>query len=304
MVCTTTTLDFHTMENDDSSPKKRKFMISSSSVGSSESMSSESDSQGSFEGTHNARIKAFRADGKKYVGKNSLTEEELIKAKIQAREKTGDSLTDDDKKEQRRAANRLSAFQSRQRRKIIIEDLQKTVAQISKDNANERKKVADLQAELESVKQENEMLRQMLTSSQGNSGIKDRDLSRVEQIALTQQDQNMSRRLNLLRDPAETSLLMHHNVGNSASQMYQGLVSYPSRVPQPQLIGEVGGPTSMFSILNELASIQNHQQARNQIIPTQAMSGGEPFGMNNVVSLLHSMQNQRDHRDQHRNERP
>ena len=88
----------------------------------------------------------YRADGKKLVEKNSLTEEALVAAKIRAANtcKYKTFLSKDDKKEERRAANRLSAFQSRQRRKVAIEDLQKTVASLSKDYASQRVKVVSL----------------------------------------------------------------------------------------------------------------------------------------------------------------
>jgi len=85
----------------------------------------------------------YRADGKKHVEKNSLTEEALIEAKLRAKNINKDKvcMTEDEKRDERRAANRLSAFQSRQRRKIVIEDLQKTVASLSKDNASQRQEL-------------------------------------------------------------------------------------------------------------------------------------------------------------------
>lgn len=52
-------------------------------------------------------------------------EKELKNAKKRAQMgKTRDDLTEEERMNERRAANRLSAFQSRQRRKTIIEDLQ------------------------------------------------------------------------------------------------------------------------------------------------------------------------------------
>ena len=89
---------------------------------------------------------AYRIDGKKLVEKNSLTEESLIEEKIRAkiRCKNKDSMTEDDKRDERRAANRLSAFQSRQRRKIVIEDLQKTASSLSKDNASQSVEMVSL----------------------------------------------------------------------------------------------------------------------------------------------------------------
>lgn len=71
-----------------------------------------------------------------------------------------DGLDDtDDKKAERRAANRRSAFQSRQRRKILIEDLQRTVSALSKDNGDLRKTNDDLRVQLEATLLENHQFR-------------------------------------------------------------------------------------------------------------------------------------------------
>lgn len=66
---------------------------------------------------------------------------------------------DDDKKAERRAANRRSAFQSRQRRKILIEDLQRTVNALSKDNGDLRKTNEELRVQLEATMLENHQFR-------------------------------------------------------------------------------------------------------------------------------------------------
>ena len=63
-----------------------------------------------------------RSDGRRLVKKGSLSETALLHAKLQAAQKC--SLSEADRKKARRAANRLAAFQSRQRRKEIIADLQ------------------------------------------------------------------------------------------------------------------------------------------------------------------------------------
>ena len=73
-------------------------------------------------------------------------------------------LTEEEKKAERRAANRRSAFQSRQRRKILIEDLQRTVAALSKDNNDIRKNNDDLRSQLEAALLENRQLRQITSS--------------------------------------------------------------------------------------------------------------------------------------------
>ena len=93
----------------------------------------------------------------------------------------GDS---DDKKAERRAANRKSAFQSRQRRKILIEDLQKTVSELSKDNDGLRRQVANLKAKLELATIENQQLRNAAAGSAlggTNSTPAPRDLSALLQ---------------------------------------------------------------------------------------------------------------------------
>lgn len=82
------------------------------------------------------------------------------------------SLTEEDKRAERRAANRRSAFQSRQRRKILIEDLQRTVAALSKDNGDLRKSNEELRVQLEATLLENHQFRvqQQLAGAQGNHG--------------------------------------------------------------------------------------------------------------------------------------
>lgn len=67
--------------------------------------------------------------------------------------------SEEDKKAERRAANRRSAFQSRQRRKILIEDLQRTVAGLSKENTDLRKSNEDLRVQLKAILLENHQLR-------------------------------------------------------------------------------------------------------------------------------------------------
>jgi len=76
---------------------------------------------------------------------------------------------DDDKKAERRAANRRSAFQSRQRRKILIDDLQRTVAALSKDNGDLRRSHDEMRSQLEAALLENHQLRmqQQLTGMGG-----------------------------------------------------------------------------------------------------------------------------------------
>lgn len=81
---------------------------------------------------------------------------------------------DDDKKAERRAANRRSAFQSRQRRKILIEDLQRTVNALSKDNGDLRKTNEELRVQLEATLLENHQFRmqqQLASNNNPSSGL-------------------------------------------------------------------------------------------------------------------------------------
>lgn len=110
----------------------------------------------------------IRSDGKKHVEKGSLKLEDLVQAKQKAAAKTQEDEGDEEaRRDQKRAANRLSAFQSRQRRKIIIDDLQKTVAQLSKDHALQGTQISQLRIQLEASLKENEFLRAQLVATRG-----------------------------------------------------------------------------------------------------------------------------------------
>lgn len=128
----------------------------------SSSASEESEDQ-QVERKMEEKLVARRVDGKKYVERGSLNEEALIKAKLQVQKKG--SKTEQDKKEERRVANRLSAFQSRIRRKTIIVGLQKTVAEISKENKEKQQYLEVMSAKLSSVMTENAHLRQQLAAA-------------------------------------------------------------------------------------------------------------------------------------------
>jgi hypothetical protein len=78
-------------------------------------------------------------------------------------------MSEEDKKAERRAANRRSAFQSRQRRKILIEDLQRTVAALSKENTDLRKHTDDIRLQLEQTLIENQQLRVAVAREAGGS---------------------------------------------------------------------------------------------------------------------------------------
>jgi len=107
-----------------------------------------------------------RSDGRAYVPKNSLTEEMLLAARNRAREnlkrKKKADVTDEDIAEERKTSNRLSEFQSRQRRKKIVDDLKKTAEEQNQHSTSQARQISELQAELQTVRQENLALRQHL----------------------------------------------------------------------------------------------------------------------------------------------
>ena len=149
--------------------------ISQETAESSGGVTSEGHDDSGIDDGLNRRPVGRRKDGRNYVQKNSLTEAELLAAREQTRtnlkRKAKTELTEDDKKEDRRAANRLSAFQSRQRRKMIIEDLQKTVAEQSKHNADQAKEIAELKRQLQAARQENELMRHQMGGGTGQTGF-------------------------------------------------------------------------------------------------------------------------------------
>lgn len=107
------------------------------------------------------RQPSVRADGRKHVEKGSLNEAELIEAKLIAQKilDNKDLITEADKHTERRAANRLSAFQSRQRRKIVIKELQRQNAQLVDENARQIEVIEKLKWSSQLLLQENQRLR-------------------------------------------------------------------------------------------------------------------------------------------------
>lgn len=137
---------------------------SSFSVPSSMSGGESSSSQGS-----RSELK-YRSDGKKYVEKGSLTEAQLIKAKERATAaKRKRDATLEEKKEARRASNRLCAFQARQRSKQAAKELQDRIADLSKEGEELRKKKVTIKSQLMTASEVNVMLRKELATASRNA---------------------------------------------------------------------------------------------------------------------------------------
>jgi hypothetical protein len=134
------------------------------SGGSNPSVSNESEESNEKESEEsNPRT---RSDGRAYVPKNSLSEEMLIAERDQAREvlrkKRKAEITAEDIARERKTSNRLSEFQSRQRRRKIVDDLKKTAQDQSEHSLAQAKQIIELQTELQAVRQENIALRREL----------------------------------------------------------------------------------------------------------------------------------------------
>lgn len=126
-------------------------------------------------GAKPATLGKTRSDGRAYVPKYFLNEEMLLADRERAREnlkrKKKADITPEDIAKERKTSNRLSEFQSRQRRKKIVDDLKKTAEEQSQHSATQAKQIAELQAELQAVRQENLALRQRIHTNQTQSQL-------------------------------------------------------------------------------------------------------------------------------------
>lgn len=93
-----------------------------------------------------------------------VSESDLLQEKMRCRAKNiqAKHKTEDDKIAERRAANRLSAFQSRQRRKVVIETLQHRVSELSSEIEPLQNQVTALRNLCVSLHQQNMQLRQAM----------------------------------------------------------------------------------------------------------------------------------------------
>ena len=109
----------------------------------------------------------YKKDGRIFVARNSLNEQELIQEKAQARaaleQKTGAGQmpTQADRARERRTANRLSSFQSRKRRKDIISGLESVVQELHKSNTQKDTLIRQQQEQLEQLRQEKDRLQKL-----------------------------------------------------------------------------------------------------------------------------------------------
>jgi hypothetical protein len=126
----------------------------------------DSSNSASDEGETSKKPKAHttRRDGRLYVEKNSLNESQLVAGRDAARFELQrltelGRATEDDIKKDKRAANRLSAFQSRKRRVGVLVDLEQKTSQLQNDNKEQASQISDQGAQIRLLTAENERLR-------------------------------------------------------------------------------------------------------------------------------------------------
>eukprot|EP00429_Kryptoperidinium_foliaceum_P005577 CAMPEP_0176021496 /NCGR_PEP_ID=MMETSP0120_2-20121206/10438_1 /TAXON_ID=160619 /ORGANISM="Kryptoperidinium foliaceum, Strain CCMP 1326" /LENGTH=309 /DNA_ID=CAMNT_0017354609 /DNA_START=123 /DNA_END=1052 /DNA_ORIENTATION=+ len=172
---------------------------------------------------------------------------------------------DEDKKAERRAANRRSAFQSRQRRKILIEDLQRTVAALSKDNGDLRKSNEDLRVQLEAVLLENHQFRMQ----QQISGIGNPAAGLLGMQALQQQQ-------SLMRGGAAPSSLAHLLSASSGS----------SGAPAPQTMDKSQGSAAGSSVDKDESQEKKAESGIQGILNAASVANGQGSANPQLQGLL------------------
>jgi bZIP transcription factor len=198
--------------------------------------------------------KRVRSDGKQLVGKGSLRLEDLIEAKNRAVVTARDdnkSVTEDDRKAQKRAANRLSAFQCRQRRKVIIEDLQRTVAQLSRENTSQGATIAQLKGQLDASLKENEQLRSqivVLAHSSSSSAANNSHPLPLPPPALLQPQQHPAQEQHLQLQPQQQQHHHHHQQQQQQALM-QPQHQHQHHLPVPQQ-SAAGMSQSLMGFMN------------------------------------------------------
>jgi hypothetical protein len=106
-----------------------------------------------------------RRDGRLYVEKNSLDESQLVVARDEARSQLQrltdlGRATEDDVNKDKRAANRLSAFQSRKRRVNVLNDLEQKTTKLQNDNTEQASQISNQGEQIRRMTAENERLRE------------------------------------------------------------------------------------------------------------------------------------------------
>ena len=194
-----------------------------------------------------------RRDGRAYVPKNSLTEEALLADRERARailkRKKKSEITPEDIAEERKTSNRLSEFQSRQRRKKIVDDLKKTAEEQSQHSAFQSRQITELQAELQAVRQENLSLRQQLEA-------------RNQAQMLPSNTGN-----NLHQGSAGLLQLLRNNISNLSSQSTHRVPQHDQTLVLTTLLQQISSLPAdeldnITRLLQELVAI-NQQQTMN-----------------------------------------
>mmetsp|Transcript_116286 Transcript_116286/g.333951 ORF Transcript_116286/g.333951 Transcript_116286/m.333951 type:complete len:337 (-) Transcript_116286:75-1085(-) len=193
---------------------------------------------------------------------------------------------DDDKKAERRAANRRSAFQSRQRRKILIEDLQRTVNALSKDNGDLRKTNEELRVQLEATMLENHQFRmqqQLAGSNNPPSGLLGSSALQSAQLQALLRGGGQSALSQLLASSATPGLGLNTSVSGTSSSDAQDpllnarLALAAAKTRNADAIGQSQGSTT--------ASTQASGENKGSSSPTSSSS---PPAANGIQGILNA----------------
>ena len=205
-------------------------------------------------------VKAQRSDGRKYVEKNSLNEDELLLERDRTRDmlknKKEGEATNDEIKAVRRAANRLSAFQSRQRRKLIVGELKKQVSDLTKLSESQAEEIKQLKETLKKAQEEAQTFR--LLASGGMP----------QQPQMFPQPNAFGNQEGMQQAPFMNPMM---------AGMPGGMQMMPPGMMNPQMGGQQQG--QVMQMLQQF--LQQQQQMGGNNPGQQQMGGGQPGNQQN-----------------------
>lgn len=141
----------------------------------------------------------------------------------------GPCASDDERKERRRAANRRSARKSRYRETVVLDELQKTVAQLAKQNES-------LRADNEACRRDVLVLQSLIANrkTQQLEMVSSKWLLRGTSTFVLVPPQCLTKSLLHFQDPTERTKPFHYQSISyvNAVQTYDGVRPFP-RAPSP-----------------------------------------------------------------------
>jgi hypothetical protein len=193
-----------------------------------------------------------RKNGRACVQRNSLNEDELIQARDQAKAKAKlgrsseqEQVSQEDvQEEQRRAANRLYAFQSRQRCKGTIKSLEQVVKDLTAANEQKYKPIQDQKVEMKSLGADNARLPNEISRQ-------DDEILALKQelvLRLAQDHQQSLQRQQLPQQPetqhVQTNLLQNTRIVELATPLATAQPSVAAQVDTAPVISRLTFPSA------------------------------------------------------------